>query len=147
MACEERGEPAAAPSLRETTERDKIKQTQRRSGDAHVQIAILHGGFEDPAVPQCVQSAHSGSRRSRGDAGPLPLNSGLVRHGSRMTLITPRPLRDSWGRRRATGGRKPPHSERVSGQDVVPGARNGMELLAARRRRRRPRSRKARSLI
>lgn len=64
MACEER-EPKAAASLREMMERDKIKQTKRRSCDAHMQIEILHAGFEDPAVPQCVKSAHSGSRRSR----------------------------------------------------------------------------------
>lgn len=63
MACEER--EGAAPSLREMMERDEIKQTKRRSCDAHMQIVILHAGFEDPAVLQCVKSAHSGSRRSR----------------------------------------------------------------------------------
>lgn len=63
-ACEDR-EPIAAPTLPEMMQRDKIKQTKRRSCDAHMQIVILHGSFENPAVLQRVKSAHSGSRRSQ----------------------------------------------------------------------------------
>lgn len=46
-------------------ERDETKQTKRRSCDGHMRTAILHGGFEDPAVPRRVQSARSGWRRRR----------------------------------------------------------------------------------
>lgn len=92
-----------ASSIHEIMEHDKIKQTKRRSSNAHARILILHASFKKSGCPRVCQIPHGGPWRGEEHRPSFfDFSPGATRfsHGP----ITLRPLSDSWGRAEPSRG-------------------------------------------